>query len=120
MFFRIKLISQIIFDFDGNHVNPILTLKQSIFPYRNTEGTYLNNFVLFTRHCRSEKGREGDVGLLTPSPPTLLPAAHPSPRWRRLLPPNCEAAIPTHDQLPSGGWGLTPAYLVGSSPAGGR
>ena len=77
MFFRIKLISQIIFDFDGNHVNPILTLKQSVSPYRNMEGTYLNNLALYTRHCRSEKGREGDLGLLTPSLP-LLPILLPT------------------------------------------
>lgn len=120
MFFRIKLVSQIIFDFDGNHVNPVLTLKQSVFPYRNMEGTYLNNLVLYTRHCRSEKRREGDLGLLTPSLPTLLPILLPTGGDFCLQTVRLQSPHTTSSRLGAEDWGLTPAYLVGSSPAGGR
>lgn len=116
MTIRIKFISPIMFDFDGNHVNPILILKQSVLPSSNTDRTYLNNLILQTRRCGSEKGGEGHLGLLTPSPPTLLPILLPAGRDFCLQSPQ------TTSQLLPGGWGLgpAPAYLVGSSPAGGR
>ena len=91
MFFRIKLISQIIFDFDGNHVNPILTLKQSVFPYRTRR-----EHILIILFCSQDT-----VGLRKEGRGTWV-------SWPPLRPPCCPSFSPLEATSASKLWGCNP------------